>query len=126
MKERLRHHYYRITLLSLGRIALLLLLPAVTAGAQEFRGSLTGRVTDSTGAALVGAAVSVKNVGTNIVNSTTTNEDGVYNFPLLQPGKYQLSVTQQGFKAAQRENIELRVADRLPLEVGPLKSGLPV
>src|SRR5262245_17141776 len=117
MKERLRHHYYRITLLSLGRIALLLLLPAVTAGAQEFRGSLTGRVTDSTGAALVGAAVSVKNVGTNIVNSTTTNDDGVYNFPLLQPGKYQLSVTQQGFKAAQRETIELRVADKLTLDV---------
>ncbi len=117
MKDRLRHHYYRITLLSLGRIALLLLLPAVTAGAQEFRGSLTGRVTDSTGAALVGAAVSVKNVETNIVNSTTTNDDGVYNFPLLQPGKYQLSVRQQGFKAAQRENIELRVADKLTLDV---------
>jgi Carboxypeptidase regulatory-like domain len=117
MKDRLRHYYYRITLLSLGRIALLLLLPAVTAGAQEFRGSLTGRVTDSTGAALVGAAVSVKNVETNIVNSTTTNNDGVYNFPLLQPGKYQLSVTQQGFKAAQRENIELRVADKLTLDV---------
>jgi len=70
MKDRLRHYYYRITLLSLGRIALLLLLPAVTAGAQEFRGSLTGRVTDSAGAALVGAAVSVKNVETNIVNAT--------------------------------------------------------
>jgi carboxypeptidase family protein len=117
MIDRLRHHYYRITLLSLGRIALLLLLPAVTAGAQEFRGSLTGKITDSAGAALVGASVSVKNVETNIVNSTTTNEDGVYNFPLLQPGKYQLSVTQQGFKAAQRGNIELRVADRLTLDV---------
>src|SRR5215470_7358115 len=117
MKERLRHHFYRITLLSLGRIALLLLLPAATAGAQEFRGSITGRVTDSAGAALVGASVSFKNVETDIVNSTTTNEDGVYNFLLLQPGKYQLSVTRQGFKAAQRENIELRVADKLTLDV---------
>ena len=117
MKERLRHHFYRITLLSLGRIALLLLLPAATAGAQEFRGSITGRVTDSAGAALVGASVSIKNVETDIVNSTTTNEDGVYNFLLLQPGKYQLSVTRQGFKAAQRENIELRVADKLTLDV---------
>jgi hypothetical protein len=95
----------------------LLLSLAVTAGAQEFRGSLTGRVTDSAGAALVGAAVSVKNVETNIVNSTTTNEDGVYNFPLLQPGKYQLSITRQGFKAAQRENVELRVADRVTIDV---------
>jgi len=117
MKERLRHHCYRITLLSLGRITLLLLLTAVTAGAQEFRGSLTGRATDSAGAALVGAAVSVKNVETNIINATTTNDDGVYNFPLLQPGKYQLTVTLQGFKAAQRENIELRVADKLTLDI---------
>jgi hypothetical protein len=95
----------------------LLILAAVTAGAQEFRGSLTGRITDSAGAAVVGATVSLKNVETNIANSTTTNEDGAYNFPLLQPGKYQLSVTHQGFKAAQRENIELRVADRLTFDV---------
>ena len=117
MKERLRHHYIRITLLSLCCITPLLLFSAVTAGAQEFRGSLTGRITDSAGAALVGAAVSAKNIETNIINVTTTNDDGVYNFPLLQPGKYQLTVTQQGFKAAQRENIELRVADKLTLDV---------
>jgi carboxypeptidase family protein len=107
--KRLRNHYF------CG--ALLLILAAVTAGAQEFRGSLTGRITDSAGAAVVGATVSLKNVETNIANSTTTNEDGAYNFPLLQPGKYQLSITHQGFKAAQRENIELRVADRLTFDV---------
>ncbi|HEY6400576.1 MAG TPA: carboxypeptidase-like regulatory domain-containing protein, partial [Blastocatellia bacterium] len=97
--------------------ALLLILAAVTAGAQEFRGSLTGRITDSAGAAVVGATVSLKNVETNIANSATTNEDGAYNFPLLQPGKYQLSVTHQGFKAAQRDDVELRVADRLTFDV---------
>src|SRR5215475_8700236 len=109
MKEKLRHHYCRI--------ALLLLSLAVTAGAQEFRGSITGRITDPTGAALPGTSVSLKNVETNIIATVTTNEDGSYNFPLLQPGKYQLSVTQQGFKAAQRENIELRIADKLTLDV---------
>ncbi|HEY7181783.1 MAG TPA: carboxypeptidase-like regulatory domain-containing protein, partial [Blastocatellia bacterium] len=109
MKERLSHYCYRITLF--------LFLAAAPVVAQEFRGSLTGRITDSAGAALVGAGVSVKNVETNVVNVTTANEDGVYNFPLLQPGKYQLTVTRQGFKAAQRENIELRVADKLTLDV---------
>src|SRR5262245_55868680 len=117
MKARLNHDHNRNTILITGSITLSLLLHALKAVAQEFRGSLTGRITDPTGAALVGATVNLKNAETNIVNSTTTNEDGVYNFPLLQPGKYQLSVTQQGFKAAQRENIELRVADRLTLDV---------
>ncbi len=109
MKERLRRHFCHIVLL--------LLSLAVTASAQEFRGSITGRITDPTGAAVVGASVSVKNVETNIVNTVATNDDGAYSFPLLQPGKYQVSVTQQGFKAAQRDNIELRVADRLTLDL---------
>jgi hypothetical protein len=109
MKEIARHRYWRI--------ALLLLAMAVTASAQEFRGSLTGRITDPTGAALPGAEVSVKNVETNITVKTTANEDGSYNFPLLQPGKYQLAVSQPGFKSAQREDIELRVADKLTLDI---------
>src|SRR5215475_4777667 len=109
MKEKLRHHYCRI--------ALLLLSLAVTAGAQEFRGSITGRITDPTGAALPGTSVSLKNVETNIVATVTTNEDGSYNFPLQQPGKYQLAIVRQGFKAARRENIELRVADKLTLDL---------
>src|SRR5262245_56236844 len=117
MKDRLNHHHNRNRLLITGRITLSLLLLAVTAFATEFRGSPPGRITDPTGAALVGATVNLKNVETNIVNATTANEDGVYNFPLLQPGKYQLSVTQQGFKAAQRNDIELRVADKLTVDV---------
>src|SRR5262245_8085800 len=108
MKEKLSHHFCYIVLL--------LLSLSVAAAAQEFRGSLTGRITDSTGAALVGASVSVRNVETNIIATVTTNDDGSYNFPLLQPGKYQLTVTQQGFKSGQRENIELRVADKLTLD----------
>ena len=117
MKYRLKHHYYRINLSLTCSITLLLLLLAVTAGAQEFRGSITGRITDPKGAALVGASVSVKNVETNIAATATTNEDGAYNFPLLQPGKYRLTVTLQGFKEGQRDDIELRVADRLTLDV---------
>ncbi len=109
MKEKLSRQFCYITLL--------LLSLSAPAGAQEFRGSLTGRITDPTGSALVGASVSVRNVETNIAASVTTNEDGSYSFPLLQPGKYQLTVTQQGFKASQRDNIEVRVADKLTLDV---------
>jgi hypothetical protein len=95
----------------------------VTAGAQEFRGSVTGKVTDPNGAALPGATVTIKNVDTNAENSAEANEDGSYNFALLQPGKYTLTVTKEGFNTAVREGIEVRVADKLTLDV-PLSIGV--
>lgn len=97
-------------------LTLLLVLTAMV-GAQEFRGSLTGKVADPTGAALTGASVSLRNVGTNATVSVATNEEGSYIFPLLQPGKYTLIVSQQGFKTTTRENIEIRVAERLTVDV---------
>jgi hypothetical protein len=109
MREILKQHSWRV--------ALLLLALAAIASAQEFRGALTGKVTDPTGAALPGASISIKNIETNISATATANGDGSYSFPLLQPGKYQVTVTQQGFKSAQRNNIELRVADRLTLDI---------
>ena len=98
-------------------LALLVSLFAATAGAQEFRGSLSGNVTDPAGAVLPGAAVEIKNVETNVAATVTTNDEGGYSFPLLQPGKYALTVTSQGFNTAQRTGIEIRVADRLTLDV---------
>jgi hypothetical protein len=86
-------------------------------GAQEYRGSLSGTVTDPNGAALPGATVELKNVETNVAASATSNEEGGYSFPLLQPGRYTLTVSGQGFNTAQREGIEVRVADRLTLDV---------
>jgi Carboxypeptidase regulatory-like domain len=96
---------------------LLLLLTFVAAGAQESRGSLTGTVTDPNGAALPGATVEIKNIETNVANTVTTNEEGNFNFPLLNPGKYTLTVTASGFANTMRENLEIRVADRLTLDV---------
>ncbi|HEX8721535.1 MAG TPA: TonB-dependent receptor [Pyrinomonadaceae bacterium] len=104
--------------ISRGLTAVLLLLLAFgAAGAQEFRGSLTGTVTDPNGAALPGATVEIRNVETNVANTVTTNEEGAYSFPLLNPGKYTLTVNAQGFATTTRENIEIRVADRLTLDV---------
>ena len=97
--------------------ALLLLMTFVMAGAQESRGSLSGTVTDPNGAALPGATVEIRNVETNVANTATTNEEGNYSFPLLNPGKYTLTVTDQGFATATRENIEIRVSERLTLDV---------
>ncbi|PYS52946.1 MAG: hypothetical protein DMF68_00615 [Acidobacteria bacterium] len=103
--------------------ALLLLSLFVTASAQEFRGSVTGKVTDPNGAAIPGATVTIKNIETNSDTTTTTNDEGTYNFPLLQPGKYTLTVAQQGFNTAVREGIEIKVADKLTLDV-PMAIGV--
>ncbi|HEX8889402.1 MAG TPA: TonB-dependent receptor [Pyrinomonadaceae bacterium] len=102
-----------------GMTALLLLLVvfSMTASAQEFRGSITGKVVDPNDAIVPGAEVSIKNVDTNALVTATTNEDGSYSFPLLQPGKYTLTVTKEGFNTAVREGIEIRVADKLTLDV---------
>src|SRR5438270_3628835 len=96
---------------------LLLLLAFVAASAQEFRGSVTGQVTDPNGAAVPGASVVIKNVDTNVEANATTNDDGAYSFQLLQPGKYTLTVTAQGFAPATREGVVLGVAQKLTMDV---------
>ena len=107
-----------------GILAVLLLLSVfAAASAQEFRGSITGKVTDPNGAAIPGATVTIKNVDTNVLTTATTNDEGTYNFPLLQPGKYTLTVTQQGFNTAVREGIEVKVADKLTIDV-PMEIGV--
>jgi len=95
----------------------LLILTAFTAMAQEFRGSLAGKITDPNGAVVPGSKVEIKNVETGIVSTVTTGEDGAYSFPLLAPGKYALTVTKENFNTAVREGIQVRVADRLTLDV---------
>src|SRR6185436_20665244 len=68
-----------------------LTLPGTT-HAQVLYGSLTGNVTDSAGAAVPGATVSVVNNGTSVTKETTTNGDGIYQFSDLLPGAYKVSI----------------------------------
>jgi Carboxypeptidase regulatory-like domain len=83
---------------------------------QEFRGTITGTVTDPQGAIIPGASVTVKNQETNVTNNVTANDEGSFTVPFLTPGKYSVSVTSSGFKTSVRENIELKVDDRLTLD----------
>jgi hypothetical protein len=96
---------------------LLLLAFAFTATAQEFRGQLAGKITDPNGAVIPGSKVEIKNIQTGIVSTAMTGDDGSYSFQLLPPGKYQLTVTKENFNTAVRDGIEVRVADRLTLDV---------
>jgi hypothetical protein len=109
MRKNLLRHYIPALLLLLALLGM--------ASSQEFRGSLTGKVLDPNDAVVPGAEVSIKNIETNVVTTVTANEDGSYNFPLLLPGKYTLTVTKDGFSTAKREGIEIRVADKLTLDI---------
>ena len=63
-------------------------LTAAGAVAQEFRGAVTGLVTDASGGRLPGVAVTATNVATNVSSMTVTNTEGNYTIPYLIPGSY--------------------------------------
>ena len=102
--------------------ALVCLSVASGALSQTTRATLTGTVTDPNGAVVPGATVSVTNVGTNIVTTTHTNQDGIYTFTALQPGEYTVAAELSGFKRNVQTGIVLQIAQAsrldIPLEVG--------
>jgi len=91
-------------------VCLIFALFLVTEGlyGQEYRGSLSGRVLDPSGAAVPGAHVTLTNTATNVRLTTDANAEGNYTIPYLQPGTYSLHVEQTGFKAFTRSPIEVR------------------
>src|SRR5215510_6217076 len=66
--------------------------------AQGIRATVTGRVTDPSGAVVPKSIVTVTNLGTNETRKTETNEEGDYTIPQIPPGDYSLTVEQSGFK----------------------------
>src|SRR5437899_8462998 len=73
---------------------------------------ITGLVSDPTGTAVPEAQVTVTNSETGIRHTSSTNAQGHYTVPLLNPGRYELSVPKTGFKAVTRPEIKLDVAIR--------------
>jgi hypothetical protein len=98
-------------------IAILCLL-TTSVWAQDTRGTITGRVTDPSGAVITGATVVVSNPATGSKTTLNTNADGLYRASLLQPGLYDIEVIAPGFKKALRNALEVRVADRLDINFG--------
>ena len=89
---------------------LLMMLAAAPGWAQTFRGTIQGTITDSTGAALVGATVTIHNVDTGIDRITQTNNDGSYLVPELQIGAYTVTVSMSGFQKAVTTGVIVDVA----------------
>ena len=79
-------------------------------------GEITGLVTDSSGAVVVGATVTVTNTQTNAARTTSTNNDGNYSFPALLPGMYRLKVQMQGLQTDVRDGVQLEVQQTARLD----------
>lgn len=90
---------------------------ATPVAAQETTGTITGVVTDETGAVLPGVAVVVKNVETGRTWDLVSTETGTYAAPLLPVGTYEVSAELSGFRKTVRSGIELHVNDRLRIDV---------
>jgi len=94
---------------------------AVSARAQ-YRASIQGVVTDPQGAVVSGATLTLTNLDTNLALNATTDDNGVYNFVALPPGKFSLSVEKAGFKKKTLANVgiipEQANALNIQLELG--------
>ena len=106
------------------------LLLCAVASAQVNVGSITGTVTDPTGAAVAAASVSLTGEDTGVVLRATTNSAGTYLFTTLRPGQYRVAVEAAGFKRVERPGIPVQVGDRLAidftLEVGAVTESVEV
>lgn len=88
------------------------LLAGTTEGAlgQAVNGNIVGTITDSSGALVSGAQVTITETRENVSRSATTNDSGFYSFPDVPPGVYKVTVEKQGFKTVVRHDIDLSVS----------------
>jgi len=106
------------------------LLLFISVAWADVGGKITGTVTDQTGGVIPGSTVSAVNAATGVTLTTTTNGDGVYTFPVLQVGQYEIDVTANGFRPYRRAGVVVDINAALvvdvALEVGEQKNSVTV
>src|SRR5205823_4349013 len=100
-------------------LAALIAIPGVC-GAQTFRGGISGRIVDATGAVLPGVTVTATNAATGVSRTTTSSETGDFSLPDLALGTYTIEAALQGFQTV-RTKVEATVSQIASVE---LKMGL--
>src|SRR5215468_3401408 len=83
--------------------------------AQSNNATVSGTVSDATGALIPGVSVSATNTQTGVVTSAVSNEAGAYNFASLQPGVYRVSAELPGFQTQTYTNAELGTSQQVRL-----------
>ncbi len=98
--------------------------------AQEFRATITGHVSDASGAGVPNVPIQVRHTATNELTSATTSPDGNYTIPFLRPGAVSVTVEAAGFKRFTQDGITLRVGQsaalNIVLEVGAVSDQITV
>ena len=114
----------RMTMYLLGTTlgALLFSLPLF---AQGNFGHILGTVTDSTGAVIPGATVSIIDKDRGLARTLTTDEAGLYNAPNLIPGTYTVRAELPGFKRLDRENVVVEVGQEIRVNLTMIPTGSP-
>jgi hypothetical protein len=113
-------------------VALLMvaLASAVPAAAQETRGRITGRVTDTSKAVIPGATVTVTDVARGTNTTAVTNETGLFQANYLLPGTYRVTVELDGFKKHIQEGVQVQIGETrdlgIALEVGGIQEAVSV
>src|SRR5258708_364201 len=99
-------------------------------GAQQFKASVNGTITDAHGGVLPGVSVTLLNVETNVSAEAVTDTKGVYAFQDLVPGRYRLSAAMQGFRTYVRDGIVLETAEtatvNVTLDLGAMEETITV
>jgi hypothetical protein len=84
--------------------------------AQEYRGSILGTVTDTSGGVVAGAKVTVTNEASGTAVEAQTNAEGRYVVPFLAPATYTVEVSAEGFKVASQKGVLVQIQDKINLQ----------
>jgi hypothetical protein len=107
--RRLSFRFHSLFGIAIFLVGICLTLSDSPVRAQSTYGSVTGTVTDASGAAMAGAQVTLTNLGTSERRTQTTGNDGLYLFPNLLPGRYSVDIEKAGFKKLSRPDVVVQV-----------------
>src|SRR5215510_6035611 len=110
-------NHVRLSLQLLLAIVFLMIIWPQQVAAQIDRGSISGTVTDPAGSVVQGARVELVAVATSLHRDAVTNAAGIYDFPALPVGSYNITITKEGFGIFQMVNVEPSVGQPRTMDV---------
>src|SRR5438477_8376658 len=120
----------RLWMVTIGAIAMLAVGAPQRASAQVLYGSMIGNVTDPNGAVVPGAAVTATEQNTGVAHTTTTDQNGTYQFVNVQSGTYAIKVAVAGFKTFERRDVSIETNNitrtNVTLEVGDIQQSVTI